>query len=122
MYIGYEITEESRAIILNKFIPRHSKVICHHITERFGVTKDTPAPDVPASILIVGYKTNDFIEALVVSINGSVHRPDGKYYHITLSLDPRVAKPVMSNDLIRDGVWEKIQSFPIDAIPKNFYK
>lgn len=121
MYIGYELTEESRNKLLERFNPKFPKVLCHHITEKFGVTRDTPEPEMPSSVNVVGYAGNDIIEALVVSINGSMTRPDGKVYHITLSLDPSRAKPVMSNDLIAQSSWEEISDIPINVVPKNFF-
>lgn len=121
MYIGYELTEESRNNLLERFTPKFPKVICHHITEKFGVTRDTPEPEMPDNVSVVGYASNDIIEALVVSIDGSTARPDGKVYHITLSLDPSRAKPVMSNDLIAQNLWERVSAIPVDVIPKNFF-
>jgi len=40
----------------------------------------------------------------MVEINGERKRPDGKLYHITLSLDrAKKKKPVHSNDLVAKG-------------------
>lgn len=68
------------------------------------------APPV-ADINVVGYAYNEDmgIECLVVEVDGSTKRSDGKVFHITLSLDPEKAKPVDSNRLLTNG-WEKINS------------
>jgi len=79
-------------------------IILHHVTWEFGVTQDGSIPDVTEA-RIVGIKSNDKIQALVVNVNGSMIRPDGKTLHITLSLDKAAgAKPVHSNDLLSGSV------------------
>jgi hypothetical protein len=46
------------------------------------------------------------VEALVVSVDGSVDRPDGSIFHITWSLgDGRSAKE--SNDVLRERGWKE---------------
>jgi hypothetical protein len=107
-YLAFELSDKSRANALALFTPRFSKVICHHVTIEFNLTKDnfekykrmlTPTPVVTA----YGYAKGDGIEALAVAISGpnvenETDRVDGSFYHVTLSLDPP-HKPVESNKL-----------------------
>ena len=90
-----------------------------NITHLFGVSKDTALPEV-GTVEIVGYADDGkSIEALIVAIDGSTERPDGKTYHITWSLDREQGKkPVHSNNLIEEEGFEKIDSILIDAKPK----
>lgn len=108
---GYQcwlVDGASRAALLSQFEPQFERVICHHVTYRYGVLSTDPLPPA-ADIKVVGYASNDAIEALVVTVDGSEKRVDGKIYHITLSLDPEKAKPVDSNRLLTNG-WEKLNS------------
>lgn len=121
-YIAFELDEKSRNHLLSIFTPKYPKTIAHHITYAFGVPKDTELPMQPSSIEVVGYADDgESIEALVVAIDGSVKRNDGKIYHITWSLDPEQGrKPVHSNDLIANHGYEKVSPIKIDAKPKLF--
>jgi len=99
MYTSYQLTPRSRNFLLDKFPPKHKKVVAHHITHEFGVHKDTKLPP-NANIRVIGYHNDpDGLEVLVVSVDGGQYRPDGGVYHITWSLDPEKFKPVHSNGL-----------------------
>lgn len=109
----------SRTKLLNTFEPKFERVICHHVTYRYGVLSTDPLPPA-AEIVVVGYASNDAIEALVVTVDGTEKRVDGKIYHITLSLDPEKAKPVDSNKLLSLG-WTKLDS-PIPVVTKPAFQ
>lgn len=76
------------------------------------------APPV-ADINVVGYAYNEDmgIECLVVEVDGSTKRSDGKVFHITLSLDPEKAKPVDSNRLLEKHGWEPVTPLSIKNTP-----
>lgn len=76
------------------------------------------APPV-ADINVVGYAYNEDmgIECLVVEVDGSTKRSDGKVFHITLSLDPEKAKPVDSNRLLETHGWEPVTPLSIKNTP-----
>ena len=120
---GYEalaLTPESRAKLLQRFKPRFLDVIAHHVTYRFGVPESAKQPPGigggPTPIEVVGYACDDRIEAVLVKVNGTSKRPDGKLFHITLSLDrSKGAKPVMSNDLLAAG-YTKVPPLTITGI------
>lgn len=120
---GYEalaLTPESRARLLKRFPPKFPKVIAHHVTYRFGVPESVKHPpginDGPTPIEVIGYASDDRIEAVLVKVNGTSKRPDGKLFHVTLSLDPtKGAKPAMSNDLLAGG-HTKVPSLTIEGI------
>ena len=115
----YLLSPASRAVILERFPPRFGDVICHHVTERFGVSgKEMTVPE-PARIIVVGYTCDVSLEALVVAVNGTTARPDGMVYHITLSLDrSKGRKPVDSNHVIASTGWSKVEPFMIEAVPQ----
>lgn len=120
MYTAYTLTDESRQMLLDKFPPKYDKVIAHHITVEFGVPEDTEVPP-EADVRVIGEgDSGDGLQALVVSVNGSTRRPDGKTFHITWSLDPEKYKPVDSNELLADGIkkWKLKLPTPIDTIPQ----
>lgn len=113
-YTAYNLSKESKEMLLQKFVPSFEKVVCHHITHQFGVSETAPLPP-KASLKVVGYAVNDRIECLVVEVNGSISRPSGGIYHITLS-HKEGTKPVESNDLLKSG-YQKVSSLEIIATP-----
>lgn len=116
MYTAYVLTDKSREKILAKFKPTYSNVVCHHITAKFGVSADEPIPAQPTSVKIVGYvDSKTGVEGLLVEIDGSTKRPDGKLYHITLSLG-QGRKPVETNDVINRAV--NCEPFEVEVSPK----
>ncbi len=113
MYTAYVLSDESREELKQKFTPTYSKFIGHHITVVFGVPDDTDIPE-EASIRVVGkIDSNDGIEALVVSVNGEMKRPDGNIYHITWSLEPDVYSPKDSNTLLQNNYFKYKITLPI---------
>lgn len=107
-YLAFEIAPASRNALLNQFKPSYKRVVCHHITVEFNLTDESAQrlqeELAGADLEVVGYALGDGVEALVVRVNGSERRPDGKIYHITLSLGDG-HKPVESNGLVAQG-WQ----------------
>ena len=113
-YIAYNLTASAREKILNLFPPKFSNVIAHHTTFSFGVNENTPLPEA-ADIEVIGYACNNNIECVVVNVNGSSVRGDGGTYHITLSHNDN-AKPVHSNDLIKEG-FDLVTPITLETVP-----
>lgn len=119
MYTAYKLSEHSRKVLFLMYPPKYSEFIGHHITEEFGVQPDTPLPDVPVLVQVVGYvDTRDGLEGFTVEIDGDDTRPDGKLYHITWSLDPSKYKPVDTNNYAGDA--ESIRPVSIRVEPRIF--
>jgi hypothetical protein len=116
-YTAYVLDEQSRAALAKQFPPKYPEFVGHHVTVQFGVPRDTAAPPA-AKIEVVGYAdSGDGLEALVVSVNGSTTRPDGKVYHITWSLDRSKYKPVDSNALVMRGDWLAVDDAVVLTTP-----
>ena len=115
-YTAYVLTKHARNKILSTFPPKFPEVRAHHITVKFDVPKNQRIPPHQAKIEVVGYASDDGLEAAVVSVNGKTARPDGKVYHITLSHNPD-RKAVQSNNLLQNG-WIAIKPFVIDGFPE----
>ncbi len=115
-YTAYVLTPESRERLLKAFPPKYSEVIAEHITVDFGVPETAPEPP-RADITVMGYAdAGDGLEALILAVGGSMQRPDGSLYHITLSLDRKAGyTPKDSNSLaIRKWItrdWEDGRGF-----------
>lgn len=118
MYTAYVLSEDSRRKLAERFPPKYSEFVGHHVTEQFGVRKGTEAPK-SAEVEVVGYiDSQDGLEALVVSVNGSTQRPDGGTYHITWSLDRDKYKPVDSNMLLKVAGFDDTYPISIYAEPQ----
>lgn len=113
-YVALVLNDQTRATLVERFPPKYKDFIGHHITLKFGVPKDTDLPLQPRDVKVVGYASDDSLEAFVVSVDGKVNRPDGSTYHITWSLDrSKGRKPVDSNKLLTKG-YQKLDN-PINV-------
>lgn len=119
-YIAFELSKKSRRQLAKVFPPKYPEFVGHHITYKFGVSKDVKIPSLPKVIKVIGYVDDgEGIEALIVSINGSKDRPDGNTYHITWSLDrDKGKKPVDSNKLIASQGFSNVKPIDIKAKAK----
>ena len=117
--IGWKLDPGERAALLERFPPGYQRVIADHVTLESNAAASPLPPDVDGAI--VG-RTDDeaSLEALVVTIDGSVDRPDGSTFHITWSLGPgRRAKE--SNDVLKARGWTKFeQPIPLRLVPARF--
>ena len=109
-YLAFVLDNKSRELLLKAFPPLFDKVICHHVTIKFN---DVHEDDVDQfldvkEISVVGYISDEYLEALVVKIHDTSKREDGGTYHITLSLDPSKRKPVDSNKLLKSKEYVKV--------------
>jgi len=101
---GWKLDRSERERLLADHPPVYPNVVADHVTLKpFDLT---PAEAVKAAI--VG-RTDDEkgVEAYVVTIDGSVDRPDGSIYHITWSLaEGRQARE--SNDVLKERGWKEL--------------
>jgi hypothetical protein len=118
--LGWLLAEEDRGKLLQQFAPKYDKTVAHHVTLSTGATASTPLPP-QVKAQIVG-RTDDEkgVEAMVVTIDGTVDRPDGATYHITWSLGTgRRARE--SNDVLKDRGWQEFDHpVPITLEPGRF--
>lgn len=124
MFTGYKLTKESRNKLIEQFPPEFDDLICHHITEKYGVEKTDPAPEQPKKFEVYAHIKADGVEGFLVSVDEQKDRADGSKYHITHSIDRKNGKsPVDTNKYVNDeSVIFEITPFEIDATSMNFYK
>lgn len=116
-YLAYTLSTASRTALLQHFKPKYPEVICEHVTYKFPAKSTDELPPAAKEAHVIGYENGDGIEAIVVEINGSKTRPDGKLFHITLSLDrAKGKKPVHSNDLVNKS-YQHIAPIAIHLTP-----
>lgn len=105
-YVGWKLSEKSRARLLQLFPPSFKRVVADHVTRLpFATQHFVPWQEVGR---VVGFSCDldRGIEVLVVEIDGVTERPDGEIYHITWSLDPeKDAKPMHSCDMLKTRGW-----------------
>jgi hypothetical protein len=103
---GWKLDRAQRDELLQQHPPRYGNPVADHVT----LETDAAAKPLPREVTaaIVG-RTDDErgVEALVVTIDGTVDRPDGSTYHITWSLaDGRRARE--SNDVLKERGWKEL--------------
>lgn len=102
-YLAFVLDNKSREKLISAFPPSFDTVICHHVTIKFN---DIDIEDVEkyqdmTRATIVGFITEDNLEALVVNLGSTIKRDDGSIFHITHSLTKGKKKPVDSNNLLK---------------------
>ena len=108
-YIAFNLSEATIEKLRQAFPPRHERFICRHATVTFGVRSETPLPQGPFSLEVIGYTDDGLgVEALVVKVDGDLRRPDGGIYHITHSLAAG-RNAVESNEVIVKLGWELVE-------------
>lgn len=115
-YQAYILAPYSVGYLITRYIPKFSVVRCHHVTYRFGVSKDSPLPPYPNGVWVVGYSCNDHIECFVVSVGGITVRPDGGTFHITHS-HTHGHKPYESNALLAEKGYIDIEPIRVFTTP-----
>lgn len=116
-YWAFVLDETSRNALLTHIPPRFEDVICHHVTLAFGVPESAIQPvEGKLAVTPIWYVADDSLEAIVVHVEGyGLKRPDGKEFHITLSLDKgKGRKPAQSNELIAKGTG----TLPVIGCPR----
>ena len=108
-YLAFELAPSSRGDLFSKFPPKYARTICHHITVEFNLTEDKLNAIVAELgtkplFKVFGYSDDGSLECFSVAADTStsndlIYRPDGKFYHITHSLEQH-RKPVDSNTLL----------------------
>ena len=119
--IGWKLDRSQRGELLDRFPPRYADVDADHVTLRTNAQRDSLPPPVDASI--VGHADDgDSLEAMVVTVDGTTDRPDSSVFHITWSLDKAKGRKAReSNDLLKDGDWERIDPpVPVRIEPARF--
>lgn len=121
-YTAWELPEHEREKLLKLIPPAYPDVVAHHVTDQFGVISPTPLSDITSATIVGVSDDGEGVQALVVSVGGTVRRHDGKVYHITWSLDRAAgAKPYDSNRVIEQhGVTRIVSPIGIELTPKFF--
>lgn len=123
MYSAYVLTEEARNQIIQHIKPSYDKVYAHHVTVEFGIPSDSKLPS-PAEVRVTGYiDSGDGLDLLLATVNNEKYRPDGKRYHITLSISSNSDyAPKHSNDVIEntneDDITISLTSCVLTTVPK----
>lgn len=118
-YTGWALDPEQRKYLLTQFPPAYAKVIAHHCTQKFGVNSDHPLPVADEGEIVGMADDGVGVQALVLRIHGTTHRPDGGTWHITWSLASG-RKPVESNTVIAHKGWQQVEPVTIKLRPQFF--
>lgn len=108
-YRAFVLDTRSRAALLKEIPPKYHEIVAHHITHAMG---KGVLPSHPRSIDVIGHVDDGAgVQAAIVRVDGNSTRPDGKPYHITISIDRRSGrKPAHSNEVIQDTPHANIVS------------
>ena len=85
-YLAFVLDATTRALLLERFLPQHEIVVAHHVTLVAPGKFSEHQPFDPApKILVYGTAQTPEVDTVAVQVNGNLIRPDGIFYHVTLS-------------------------------------
>jgi hypothetical protein len=114
MRVHAQLPTKSRDLLLRMFRPRLPNVYCQSITYAYGFGVENLIPAGTPKCIIVGIHRTLRHEALVCTLDGQAHRPDGKPFHITLSTAHDVP-PAEAGD-IDPMRWERVNPVTLDLV------
>ena len=119
--IGWKLDRLQRAKLLERFPPRYRDAIADHVTLKSNSERDE-LPGPAASAIVGRADDGDSLECMVVTINGTIDRPDGSTFHITWSLDKSKGRQAReSNDVLKQRGWSNLpEPLPIKLEPARF--
>lgn len=118
--IGWKLDPHQRRELLQQFPPTYGQIVADHVTLAAKVAGDAALPFETEGRIVGRSDDGKGVEALVVAIGGTTHRPDGSRYHITWSLSEG-RRAVESNIVIRDCGWDTLElPMPVLLIPARF--
>lgn len=101
--ICYEIDKDSKAMLMEKFPPKYPEAKYDHITICMGGL-GAPLPEPAEKVEVVGIADDgNGLEALIVKVNDSATRKDGKVWHVTGSYDPSKLAPAAFDVFAKPG-------------------
>ncbi len=114
--ICYELEEESKKELLEKFPPKYPVFKYDHVTIEMGGI-DAKLPESAHSVEVVGIADDGHgLEALIVHVNGSALRPkDQKPWHITASFDPSKLAPAEFDVFAKPGQQKEKPYKPVTS-------
>lgn len=117
MTIGWKLDRTQRSALLDAFPPRYANVVADHVTINVDGTE---LPQLAIDPVLMGHTDDgNGVEAMIVAINGSTSRPDGKVWHITWSLaEGRAAR--QSNDVIAQYGWQEFVPVHLKITPAQW--
>ncbi|TWA84116.1 hypothetical protein FBY14_11872 [Azospirillum brasilense] len=118
-YVGWALPEADRARLLALFPPRYARTVAHHVTLAHGVGADHPLPTEREGLVMGLADDGEGVQALVVSIAGTIDRPGGGAYHVTWSLEPG-RRAVEANAVIARLGWSPVEPVAVRLEPRFF--
>ena len=101
--VCYELDKESKAMLMEMFPPKYPEAKYDHVTICMGDINAIP-PKPAQKVEVVGIADDgNGIEVLIVNINGTPLRNDGKHWHITASYDSSKLAPASFDIFAKPG-------------------
>ena len=116
---GWILDRSERTRLLERFQPAWPDVIADHVT--LGAMGEQIMPTATTGEVVGSINDGEGVQALIVAIDGTTRRPDGRTYHITWSIDrQRGRRPVESNPVIsRLGWLAHTETITISLYPRR---
>lgn len=115
---GWKLDRAERAQLLERLPPYWPDVIADHVTLAADQPDGTVLP-ATAHGSVIGYVNDrEGLDALIVSIDGTTSRPDGRTFHIAWSRDEAGdRRRSQCDDVIAAQGWQTIAPIPIRLTP-----
>ena len=115
--VGWKLSSDARRTLLHSFPPSFRNTLADRVILMRNVANDTPLPSEDRGRIVGWAHDARGVEAMIVAIGGTCHRPGGGTYHITWSLadgarDPDLPEKLDDHDWVRFGV-----PIPVKLVP-----
>jgi hypothetical protein len=105
--VGRLLHPDDRESLLAAFPPAYPRVVAQHIALEGGEPPDFPLPSEAEGYVVGVADDGEGVQALVVEVGGTTHRPDGATYHIPWSFAAG-RKATESVEVIRERGWTPV--------------
>lgn len=102
---GIFLNPETRHSLLKLCPPRFQRVYASRVTLAYNVPRHYRLPKGNVLVAVKAIIETDTFQSLLVTVNGSYVRPDGKLYHITMSV-PHDVPPAEAGNIDEQLVEE----------------
>jgi len=119
MFSGWEVELSERRKIYQVIRPIYNDIYWQYLVCQYGANA---APLATCGEVVGWYDNHEGQQLVLFSIDGSLHRPDGRYFHLSWSRDHVLMgrKPLQSYTPLEIVDWQQIEPFTVDLVPKLF--
>lgn len=118
-YLAFVLDRESKERVLKHFPAVHPKIKAHHVTLMYDIEEEHMDNFLRIDcrgmmdIRVIAHAFDDRVQAVAVTVNDTMVRPDQKLYHITVSTAMGVPASESNLLLAKPNIPGLVHTFPV---------